>query len=105
VYRVDQSKQAHKDEETARRNGQSVKFVEIMTVLRENPFEPTPGHYFEKLTGNLKGYYSRRINYHNRFTYTVHPNDEGAMDDKGNLYEGIVRVHESWGHKYSTPGK
>jgi len=100
VYRVDQSSQARKDEETARRTGHGAKFVEIMNVLKNDPLEPTSGHYFEKLVGNLKDYYSRRINYHNRFIYAVHPNTEGAKDGDGNLYQGIVCVHRSWGHNY-----
>jgi len=102
MYRVDLSKKAKKDEVTARRAGYGAKFAEIMNTVKRNPFEPTPGHHFEKLVGNLKNSYSRCINHHNRFVYEVLPNTENARDDDGNLYDGIVRVHEAWGHKYTT---
>jgi plasmid maintenance system killer protein len=72
-----------------------------MTTVENDPYKPT--QHFERLTGNLKGLYSRQINYKNRFVYTVLPNTENARDEDGNLYDGIVRVHESWGHKYKKP--
>jgi len=103
VYRLDESKQAGKDYETAERAGRKAKLDEILSVLERDPFEPTPGHRFELLKNNLKGHYSRRINRHNRVLYTVHPNTEGARDDDGNPYQGIVRIHEAWGHNYKKP--
>jgi Txe/YoeB family toxin of toxin-antitoxin system len=97
------SLQADKDEEIARRAGYGAKFAEIMNTIRKNPFEPTPGHHFEKLKGKLKDHYSRRISYHDRFIYTVHPNTENAVDEKnGKPYDGIVRVHRAWGHNYNN---
>jgi len=97
---VDQTNQSKKDEESARRAGQGAMFSEIMNVLARDPLEPTPGHYFERLRGNLKGVYSRRIDYHNRFIYTIHDNLDGAKDKEGCLYDGIVRIHRAWGHLY-----
>lgn len=43
----------------------NVKSVEL--ILQRNPFEPP----YEKLVGNLKGYYSRRINIQHRLVYQV----------------------------------
>jgi Txe/YoeB family toxin of toxin-antitoxin system len=100
MYRLDESKQAGKDYETAERAGRGAKLDEILAVMERDPYEDTPGHRFEQLVGNLKGACSRRIDYHNRIVYTVHPNTEGAKDDNGNLYDGIVRVHNAWGHRY-----
>jgi len=94
------SLRADKDEEAVRRAGYGAKFAEIMNTVKKDPFEPTPGHHFEQLKGNLKNHYSRRINYHNRFIYTVHPNTENAIDETGKPYDGIVRVHRAWGHNY-----
>ena len=54
---------------------------------------------------NLKGVYSRRINYYNRLIYTTRPNEEGLIDENGELYEGIVLVHRSWEHDYDPPKK
>jgi Txe/YoeB family toxin of Txe-Axe toxin-antitoxin module len=103
VYRVDQSKQAEKDEKTARRAGLGAKFADIMSILERDPYDPA--HHFERLTGNLKGYFSRKIDKGNRFLYEVLPNTENARDENGNLYSGIVRVYESWEHNYKKPPK
>lgn len=39
----------------------------LLEVLKQNPYEPP----YEKLSGNLKGYYSRRINIKHRLVYLV----------------------------------
>jgi hypothetical protein len=73
-----------------------------MLTLEENPYENSQG--FERLTGNLKGLCSRQINHKHRVLYTVLPNSEGTRDENGNQYDGIVFVHEAWGHRYK-PGR
>ena len=100
MYRVDVTRRARKELETAKKNGWGGEVNKILKVIERAPFEPTPGQYFEKLKGALKDRCSRCINYHNRFIYSVHPNTENDRDGNGNLYDGIVRVHEAWGHKY-----
>ncbi len=40
-----------------------------MAVLEEDPFSEYPA--YEKLVGNLRGYYSRRINIQHRLVYQV----------------------------------
>jgi|TergutMp193P3_1026864.scaffolds.fasta_scaffold32856_2 Txe/YoeB family toxin of toxin-antitoxin system len=100
MYRIDVTRRARKELETAKKNGCGVEINKILKVVERDPFEPTPGHRFEKLVGELKDHYSRRINYHNRFIYTVLPNTEGAKDIYGKPYEGVVRIHKCWEHKY-----
>lgn len=39
----------------------------LLEILKQNPYEPP----YEKLSGNLKGYYSRRINIKHRLVYSV----------------------------------
>ena len=39
----------------------------LVEILKQNPYEPP----YEKLSGNLKGYYSRRINIKHRLVYSV----------------------------------
>ena len=39
----------------------------LLDILRRNPYEPP----YEKLSGNLQGYYSRRINIKHRLVYSV----------------------------------
>ncbi len=106
MYRVQWGTRAKKDYATGSQLKWYVdKITEILDVLRRDPFEPTPEHCFERLRKNLKGRCSRQINYHNRIVYMVLPNTNGEKDEKGDLYEGIVRILEAWGHKYRKPSK
>ncbi len=41
----------------------------LIELVRKNPYETPPP--YEKLVGNLKGAYSRRINVQHRFVYEV----------------------------------
>ena len=41
----------------------------LLDVLRENPFQTPPN--YEKLVGDLRGLYSRRINRQHRLVYEV----------------------------------
>lgn len=45
---------------------------ELLNILKSNPYEPP----YEKLSGNLKGYYSRRINIKHRLVYRVDDNNK-----------------------------
>ena len=56
----------------------------LVTILQKNPFKSPPP--FEKLTGNLSGFYSRRINIQHRLIYEV------FEDAK------IVRLLRMWTH-------
>jgi len=103
MYKVDFTKRAEKDMETCFLTKHRGKLGEILTVMERNPYEPTPKQHFEQLKGNLNGHFSRRIDHHNRVFYTVYPNDENAIDENGNLYEGIVLIHSAWGHIYKKP--
>lgn len=106
MYRDDYARQTKKDVKSIKLNGLRERFDEIAEVLRRDPYEDTPGHFFEALLGNLKGAYSRRINYHNRVVYTVHPNTESLVDPKTQkLFDGIVLVHRAWGHEYAAIDK
>jgi Txe/YoeB family toxin of toxin-antitoxin system len=40
---------------------------DLLQILKQNPYEPP----YEKLSGNLKGYYSRRINIKHRLVYSI----------------------------------
>jgi Txe/YoeB family toxin of toxin-antitoxin system len=101
MYKIIRSKQAKKDAETCARAGFKEQLDKIRDTLKYNPYEFSQG--FERLTGNLKGYCSRQINRGNRVLYEVFANTEGLKDESGNLYEGIVKVYESWEHNYKKP--
>lgn len=54
------TKQAEKDAKKIASSGLAKQVNKILDVLKANPYEPYPS--YEKLTGELQGYYSRRIN-------------------------------------------
>lgn len=62
-------KQARKDLEKIKAAGLSPKVKKLSDILREDPFQEYPR--YEALVGNLKGYYSRRINIQHRLVYSV----------------------------------
>jgi Txe/YoeB family toxin of toxin-antitoxin system len=96
MYKVDFTKQAWKDTVKIERVGLKPKAAEIIRTVRKNPFELSQN--FEKLKGDLKGYYSRRINDQHRFIYAILPNTDNLKDKSGMLYKGIVHVLRMWTH-------
>jgi Txe/YoeB family toxin of Txe-Axe toxin-antitoxin module len=98
MYRVDWTKQARKDYRFIVERGLEATLAEILRAIRKNPFESTPKHRSERLLGYKPPIYTRRLDYHNRFVYTVESNSGGAKDGKGVPYEGIVVIHRMWGH-------
>jgi Txe/YoeB family toxin of toxin-antitoxin system len=98
MYDIDWTKKAEKDYEIAKRAGFSPKIAEILNTVRDNPFKPTQG--FEKLVGNLKDNYSRKISRHHRFVYDIQPNTEKLKGKDGKLFDGIVKIISMWGHNY-----
>jgi len=96
MYDIRLTKQAQKDAVNVERAGLKPRAAEIIRTVRNNPFEETQD--FEKLRGNLKGAYSRRINSQHRFVYEVLPNDEDAKDANGEPYKGIIKIISMWTH-------
>jgi len=66
-YEVRLKKQAQKDLIRLRQAGLSEKALALAKIMEEDPHRPP----HEKLGGNLKGYYSRRINVQHRIAYEV----------------------------------
>lgn len=83
-WKVILSKKAVKDARKLKSAGLKNQTESLLKVLQENPFTSPPP--FEKLVGNLKGFYSRRINIHHRIVYSV---------DKDQC---IVHVLRMWTH-------
>ncbi|MGL6343496.1 MAG: Txe/YoeB family addiction module toxin [Waterburya sp.] len=63
------TKQAQKDAEKLSVAGLKPKAQQLLEILRQNPFTNPPS--YEKLQGDLKGAYSRRINVRHRLVYEV----------------------------------
>ncbi|MGH8401443.1 MAG: Txe/YoeB family addiction module toxin [Gammaproteobacteria bacterium] len=63
------SRQAVKDAKLLGRSGLKSQASKLLQLLERDPFATPPR--FEKLTGNLSGFYSRRINIQHRLVYQV----------------------------------
>ncbi|MBN2245203.1 MAG: Txe/YoeB family addiction module toxin [Candidatus Aminicenantes bacterium] len=68
-WRLVYTKQAQRDAKQISREGLKEKVIELLEILEKDPFQTPP--QFEKLLGDLKGAYSRRINIHHRLVYQV----------------------------------
>jgi toxin YoeB len=68
-WRVVFTSQARKDARKLARAGLRSNAERLLDVLRENPYRTPPS--FEKLLGDLKGAYSRRINVTHRLVYQI----------------------------------
>jgi Txe/YoeB family toxin of toxin-antitoxin system len=69
AYKIILARQAHKDGYKLKSAGLVEKAEQILSILEENPWQTPPS--YEKLTGELAGMYSRRINIKHRLVYTV----------------------------------
>ena len=78
------ARHAQKDAQKLASSGLKDKAQELLSILRENPFQNPPP--YEKLVGDLSGAYSRRINIQHRLVYEVLPEEK------------IVKVLRMWSH-------
>ena len=84
MWQVKFTKEAEKDKKLLKQAGLAERAKKLLNVLSINPYQTPPS--YEKLVGNLKGYYSRRINLQHRIVYKVY--DETK----------IVVIHAMWTH-------
>lgn len=66
-WKIEFSRHALKDVKKLKAAHLEVNVKDLLSILKQNPYEPP----YEKLSGNLKGYYSRRINIKHRLVYSV----------------------------------
>ena len=78
------SRQAIKDVKKIKRAGLADQTKELLGLLEVDPFANPPR--YEMLIGNLKGFYSRRINIKHRLVYSV------------DVDRRIVHVLRMWTH-------
>ena len=78
------TKSAEKDKKNLKSVGLEEQAKKLLNIISDNPFKTPPS--YEKLVGDLYGYYSRRINIQHRLVYKV--------------YKDIntVVVHSMWTH-------
>ncbi len=84
MYTIYFSTRAEKDKKLLKKANLDKKAIQLLDLIMENPFE-TPPRY-EKLVGDLKGYYSRRINLQHRMVYEIDENKK------------IIRILSMWSH-------
>jgi len=83
-YKILYSKAALKDAKKLSSVGLATKAQKLIEILQENPLQNPPS--YEKLVGNLKGAYSRRINIQHRIVYEIREEDK------------VVRILRMWSH-------
>ncbi len=69
IWKLVYTGQAQKDAKKLARSGLKPNALELLEIIRKNPFQNPPP--YEKLVGDLKGAYSRRINIQHRLVYQV----------------------------------
>jgi len=78
------TRQAQRDARKVAVAGLRPKAEELLELLAHNPFQNPPP--FEKLIGDLKGAYSRRINIQHRLVYQVLEQEQ------------VVKILRMWTH-------
>ncbi len=81
-WKIVLTKQAAKDAQKINASNLKTKTEELIKILQDNPYSPP----LEKLSGDLKGLYSRRINIQHRLVYEV------LAEPK------IVKILSFWSH-------
>ena len=74
MFRIVFSKQAMKDRRLIAQAGLEQRAKALLAVIAEDPFRSPPP--YEKLVGDLSGFYSRRINRQHRLVYAVYPDEQ-----------------------------
>ena len=84
MYKIQYHKKAVKEIQKLKGNRLSEKAKSLIDLIKINPYQTPPP--YEKLTGDLKGLYSRRINIQHRLIYKV---DEDKQ---------IIKIISLWSH-------
>lgn len=84
MYEIVFSSHAEKDKKLVKQAGLEKRVRALLAVISENPFQNPPR--YEKLVGDLAGFYSRRINAQHRLVYQIYPEKR------------IVKILTMWGH-------
>ena len=84
MYIVKFHKKAEKEITKLKENKLDVKAKRLIEIIKENPYQNPPP--YEKLVGDLKDLYSRRINIQHRIIYQVNEADK------------VVKIVSLWSH-------
>ena len=84
MYKIEYNKKAVKDIQKLKQNKLDKKAKQLIDLIKTNPLQNPPP--YEKLIGDLKQYYSRRINIQHRLVYKI--------DEKNKT----VKILSMWTH-------
>ena len=84
MYLLKYSSHAQKDVEKIKKAGLKNKVEKLLEIISENPWNSYPP--YEKLVGDLRGCYSRRINAQHRLVYEVF------------VEERAIKILRMWSH-------
>ncbi len=84
MYTIEYNKNVLKEIQKLKENKLAEKAKKLIKIIKENPYQNPPP--YEKLVGDLRDYYSRRINVQHRLVYKV-------LEE-----EKKVRILSVWSH-------
>lgn len=84
MYKITYTKTALKDIPKLKAAHLDEKAKELINIIRNNPYQTPPD--YEKLTGDLYGLYSRRINRQHRLVYEIFEKEQ------------IIKIISLWSH-------
>ncbi len=84
MFRIVYTHKAKKDIDKLKQAKLSSTAQNLIQIIKMNPWETPPP--YEKLSGDLKGLYSRRINYQHRLVYQIYNSDK------------IIKIIRMWSH-------
>lgn len=84
MYKIVYSKGAIKDIEKIKKSGLKDKALKLIELIKNDPYQNPPP--YEKLLGELKDFYSRRINIQHRLVYQVYEEEK------------IIKILSMWTH-------
>ena len=84
MWQIYFTKQAEKDKKKLKQAGLEERAKKLLNLIAQDPLQTPPA--CEKLVGDLKGYYSRRINIQHRLVYRI------------DHEEHAIIIHAMWTH-------
>ncbi|BAQ62146.1 RelE/StbE replicon stabilization toxin [Geminocystis sp. NIES-3708] len=82
MWKIDFSQRVLKDAKKIKSANLDSNLKDLLDILKVNPYQPP----YEKLSGNLKKYYSRRINIQHRLVYSIDEENQ------------VIKVVSIWSH-------
>ena len=74
MYKIKYHKKAIKEISKLKESNLDEKAKKLIDLIKENPYQTPPP--YEKLVGDLQGFYSRRINIKHRLVYQVNEEEK-----------------------------